>query len=142
MTIDIRVGEPTGVRVAPDLWGIFLEDLNDALDGGLNAELLQNGDFQYSGADRPGWGPLTAWQVVSDSVERVAWAREEDPVHPNNATYVRVTGPATLSNEGWAGVPAQAGSRQRLRLFARAVSGSGELRAVVRGGSGPLSSAA
>jgi hypothetical protein len=38
VTIDIRVGEPTGVDIAPDLWGIFLEDLNDALDGGLNAE--------------------------------------------------------------------------------------------------------
>jgi len=142
VTLDIRVGEPTGVTVSPDLWGIFLEDLNDALDGGLNAELLQNGDFQYSGADQPGWGPLTAWQVRSDSVERVAWAREEDPVHPNNATYLRVTGPAILSNEGWSGVPVRAGQGQRLRLFARAVSGSGELRALVRNGSTELTSRA
>jgi len=142
VTLDIRVGEPTGVRISPDLWGIFLEDLNDALDGGLNAELVQNGDFEYSGADRPGWGPLTAWQVISSSVERVAWAREADPVHPNNATYLRVTGPATLSNEGWAGVPVRAGRGQRLRLFARRVSGSGALRAAVRGGSETLTSVA
>ena len=133
MTLDIRVGEPTGVTISPDMWGIFLEDLNDALDGGLNSELIQNGDFQYSGADRPGWGPLYAWQVVSDVTERVAWAREEDPVHPNNATYLRVTGPAVLSNEGWAGVPVRAGRGSRLRLFARTVSGSGTLRASVPG---------
>jgi alpha-L-arabinofuranosidase len=142
VTIDIRVGEPTGVDIAPDLWGIFLEDLNDALDGGLNAELVQNGDFQYSGADRPGWGPLTAWRVISASVERVAWAREEDPVHANNATHLRVAGPATLSNEGWSGIPVRGGRDQRLRLFARAVSGSGALRAGVTGRSSPLTSAA
>ncbi|MBT1163058.1 hypothetical protein [Bifidobacterium felsineum] len=32
-----------GKPISRDLWGIFLEDINYAVDGGLNAELVQNG---------------------------------------------------------------------------------------------------
>ncbi|WP_460796513.1 alpha-L-arabinofuranosidase C-terminal domain-containing protein [Microbacterium sp. GXF0217] len=142
MTFDIRIGAPTGASIPADLWGLFLEDLNDALDGGLNAELVQNGDFQYSRADRAEWGPLTCWQVRSDAVTRVAWAREEDPVHPNNATHLRVTGPAVLANEGWNGIPVRASARQSLRLWARQVDGAAELAVAVRRGENALTDAA
>ena len=31
-----------GKRVSPELYGIFLEDINYACDGGLNANLVNN----------------------------------------------------------------------------------------------------
>ena len=37
-------GNPIG-----DLFGIFLEDLNHAADGGLYAEMVQNRSFEFSG---------------------------------------------------------------------------------------------
>jgi hypothetical protein len=110
----VRVGAP-GADAAPDLWGLFIEDLNDALDGGLNAELVRNGDFEFNEADREGWNALTGWTTAGE-VE----VRRESPVHANNAHHVRVTGPAELVNEGWDAVGVAEGDRFRLTCFARA----------------------
>jgi hypothetical protein len=96
------------------LWGLFIEDLNDALDGGLNAELVRNGDFEFNEADREGWHALTGWTRDGD-----VSVLDADPVHPNNAHYVRVKGPAVLVNEGWDGIRVEAGGRVRLACFAR-----------------------
>jgi hypothetical protein len=106
-------------QISPDLWGIFLEDINDALDGGLNAELLRNGGFAFTGADADQWGPLTGWRVRSPRVTRTVLPREIAPLHPNNPVHVRIEGPTLLRNEGFDGVHVSAGSRYRLRFAAR-----------------------
>ncbi|MFQ9810190.1 MAG: hypothetical protein ACLRYB_12050 [Segatella copri] len=42
--------------------GIFFEDISRAADGGLSAEMLQNGDFEYNKEDhRHQWNATTAW---------------------------------------------------------------------------------
>ncbi|WP_297080834.1 alpha-L-arabinofuranosidase C-terminal domain-containing protein [uncultured Demequina sp.] len=121
-SLSVSLGDPTGVEVAPDLWGLFFEDINWSLDGGLNAELLRNGDFEFTAADRPGWGPLTAWHHTgAGSVE----VRSEDPVHPNNGTYVRLAGPVRLENEGFDAVRVAAGQSFRLAAFTWRVQGVG-----------------
>ena len=35
-----------GIEISPSLYGIFFEDINHSLDGGLNAQLIDNGSFQ------------------------------------------------------------------------------------------------
>ena len=130
----VEIGEPTGVTISPDLWGLFIEDLNDALDGGLNAELVRNGDFEFSPADHDGWGPLTGWRRESSGTVEI---RTEDPVHPVNGTYARLTGPVALTNEGFDGVGVEVGDRLRLTFASWAVSGHtvagprGEVRCAV-----------
>ena len=136
-----RIGPTTGTTISPDLWGIFLEDLNDALDGGLNAEQVRNGDFEFSRQDQPGWGPLTGWQVIVPDGRTRLWARSQEPLHPNNATHVRLLGPVTLRNEGWDGVRVRAGERHRLGFAARVVAGAGAVRVVLRDRSGILAEA-
>ena len=51
-----------GKAISDELIGIFFEDINNSADGGLYAELVQNGSFEFSPADRDGWGPATAWK--------------------------------------------------------------------------------
>jgi len=116
--VTIRVGAD-GADAAPDLWGLFIEDLNDALDGGLNAELVRNGDFEFDESDREGWHALTGWSVTAGRVD----VRQEDPVHESNAHHVRMSGPAGLENEGWDGIGLAEGDRLRLSCFARAHGG-------------------
>ena len=53
-----------GKAISDELIGIFFEDISSAADGGLYAELLQNGSFEYSPNERDGWGPGTAWRVI------------------------------------------------------------------------------
>ena len=133
--LDVTVGGPTGTTIPTDLWGLFLEDLNDALDGGLNAELVRNGDFEFNPADRDGWHALTAW--TSSDPARVA-VRREDPVHRNNGTYVRLTGPVTLVNDGFDPVAVVPGARYAFSAFTWAVEGSGCIVLALEGDDGVL----
>ena len=56
---------PKGGKLISDhLIGIFFEDISSSADGGLFAELLQNGSFEYNANERDGWGPATAWKVI------------------------------------------------------------------------------
>lgn len=52
-----------GTPISRDLWGIFLEDINYAVDGGLNADLVQNGAFEYNRTDKPRWSHLFGWTI-------------------------------------------------------------------------------
>ena len=53
-----------GKAISDQLIGIFFEDISSSADGGLYAELLQNGAFEYNANERDGWGPTTAWKVI------------------------------------------------------------------------------
>ena len=53
-----------GKAISDELIGIFFEDISSSADGGLFAELLQNGSFEFSPAERDGWGPGTAWTTI------------------------------------------------------------------------------
>ena len=59
------VKAPAGGKViSNELIGIFFEDISMSADGGLYAELVQNGSFEYSPSERDGWGPGTAWRTI------------------------------------------------------------------------------
>jgi hypothetical protein len=118
--LHVRVGEPR-FPVAPDLWGLFLEDINHCLDGGLNAELVRNGDFEFNVLDNPAYSPLTGWEAVGDGRVEV---RADDPVHPATRHYLRVTGPLRLTNDGWDGVLVRPGEPLRFAAAGWRIVGS------------------
>ena len=85
-------------RISDKLIGIFFEDISRAADGGLCAELLQNGDFEYNG-ERKGWNAITAWQgLTSTSV-----VSSENGVSQNNPHYA-ILGETPIYNIGWEGI--------------------------------------
>ncbi len=53
-----------GKAISEELIGIFFEDISSSADGGLYAELIQNGGFEFNANERDGWGPATAWKVI------------------------------------------------------------------------------
>ena len=81
-----------GKQISDELVGIFFEDISSSADGGLYAELLQNGSFEFNLAERDGWGPGTAWRVIRPGHSLgLAQALQQDPIHPNNINYMRLT---------------------------------------------------
>ena len=127
-----------GKAISDKLIGIFFEDISYSADGGLNAELVQNGSFEYNVSERTDWGPGTAWNSVrpGHSLGHLE-ARQASPLHPNNPNYMRIhvervghysdfdgwTGYGLL-NKGFAGMNVKTGNRYDMSLFARTVSGS------------------
>lgn len=78
--------QENGLPISQNLFGLFLEDINFAVDAGLYTELIQNRSFEY-GAMAAGGG-LHNWQATSaDSVTRTladgsadgSWLNENNP---------------------------------------------------------------
>ena len=69
LTLGVNAQKPMtapagGKAISDELIGIFFEDISSAADGGLYAELIQNGGFEFNANERDGWGPATAWKVI------------------------------------------------------------------------------
>ena len=76
--------------VAPDLWGIFFEDINLSLDGGVYAEMVRNRSFEdCNGNERDMtleyWHPVGSAEITLDS---------SLPISRKNNYAVRVAGPS------------------------------------------------
>ena len=56
VTIHVDASNP-GIKVSPNLYGIFFEDINHAADGGLYAELISNRSFEDDDKNIPTWKP-------------------------------------------------------------------------------------
>ena len=122
-----------GKAISDELIGIFFEDISSAADGGLYAELLQNGSFEFSPVERDGWGPGTAWRLVRLG-HSTGWMepRMDNPLHKNNPTYMRLHVERVkefydykgwkgfgLQNDGFDGISVKAGAKYDFSMFLR-----------------------
>ena len=126
-----------GKAISDELIGIFFEDISHAADGGIYAELVQNGSFEYSPAERDGWGPGTAWRTLRPGHSLgFIQPRMDNPIHPNNPTYMRLHTERVkeyydykgwkgfgLQNDGFDGFSVCAGHVYNFSVFMRNVSG-------------------
>ena len=96
-----------GKQISNELIGIFFEDISSSADGGLYAELLQNGSFEFNVSERDGWGPGTAWRVMRPGHSLgLIQALQADPLHPNNLNYMRLNierAKGYYDYDGWIG---------------------------------------
>ncbi len=118
--VDLR--QP-GKKAGPNQFGIFLEEINHAGDGGLYAELVRNGSF----AEAP---TLDAWAAVRSGAARVNLFF--DTSMPLNAIRsrslrVEVASPngerAGVVNEGYWGIGVKKGESYDFSMYARAAAG-------------------
>ena len=99
-----------GKAISDEFLGIFFEDISSSADGGLNAELVQNGSFEYSPNERDGWGPGTAWKraAYGHSTGYIDYVRGIQNLNKNNPTYMRVFIERIVKGlsdfDGWYGV--------------------------------------
>ncbi|HEY0944106.1 MAG TPA: carbohydrate binding domain-containing protein, partial [Opitutaceae bacterium] len=120
LTIDARQTKP----ISPMLMGIFYEDISDAADGGLYAELVENRDFEYSPTDRPEWKPESFWVLEGEGTAFTI--ATEAPIHPNNPHYAVLeteTPGAVLGNFGRRdGIAVKRGDKYDLSFFGKTFS--------------------
>lgn len=117
--INVDVANP-GIKVSPNLYGIFFEDINHAADGGLYAELISNRSFEDSDNAIPTWrtsasnGASITSQLVSKALLNNAQGKAlQITVKADKAAT------ASLINEGFWGINAVQGRTYKLSLFAK-----------------------
>ena len=126
-----------GKAISDELIGIFFEDISSSADGGLYAELVQNGSFEFNPTERDGWGAGTAWRFLrpGHSLGRME-PRMDKGIHPNNPTYMRLHIERVkeyydydgwkgvgLENSGFDGISVKAGQQYGFSAFLRNVQG-------------------
>lgn len=143
----MRITSQRGPDIPKEFIGIFIEDINYAVDGGLYAELLENRNFEcldvsggrydfYAREDGLfAWGcdaPVVRMEVVQGS-----------PVSEQNPHYLRVScaeAGGKLWNRAYSGVCLRAGQAYRVSFYARCVQYQGTLGvAVIKDGAVLLS---
>ncbi len=122
-----------GKAISDELIGIFFEDISNAADGGLYAELVQNGSFEFNTTERDGWGPGTAWKFLRPG-HSLGYMRPsmEKPLHKNNPTYMRIHIERSkefydykgwkgvgIQNDGYNGINVKAGEKYDFSAFFR-----------------------
>lgn len=130
-TASLTVSDSGAVPISENLFGIFLEDINYAVDAGLYAGLIQNRSFEYgelaSGGAEHGWaltggadpqpGDALPFAVVDGSGDGTA-------LNANNPHYAVLTNAGTTAegiyNSGYLkGLAVTGGERYTASLFAR-----------------------
>ncbi len=116
LTASLAITPQKSHRISDRLIGIFFEDISRAADGGLCAEMLQNGDFEYNKEDRKHqWNATTAWQGVelassaSAATSSSALISTDNGVSQNNPHYA-ILGSTPIYNIGWDGIAVKRGA--------------------------------
>lgn len=126
MTEEGRVAAPGG-RI-----GLFFEDLNYALDGGLYAEMLENRNFEakdvhgewdkYIVDDDGGY----AWEPTGGAAIKI---KTDRPLFPENPHYMRLTASAGgqgVKNKAYDGIYLTAGESYKISFYARSYDYKGK----------------
>jgi alpha-L-arabinofuranosidase len=114
-----------GVAISPQLYGVFFEDINFAGDGGLSAELVKNGSFEFA-------DPIFGWKKLELPGAVGGYGVPQDqPRFVNNPHYARLTieTPGAgfgLRNEGYRGMGFEQGARYHFSAFVRLVAGDAQ----------------
>ena len=131
-----------GKAISDELIGIFFEDINNSADGGLYAELIQNGSFEFSPAEKDGWGAGTAWKVIRPGHSLgLIEVRKDNGIHANNPTYMKLHAERTrefydykgwrgygIENNGFDGISVKAGAKYDFSVFFRNYGAAKQVR--------------
>ncbi|MDO4737829.1 MAG: alpha-L-arabinofuranosidase C-terminal domain-containing protein [Bacteroidales bacterium] len=122
-----------GKKISKELIGIFFEDISHSADGGLYAELVQNGSFEYSPVERDGWGPGSFWRMMRHGHSTgYIEARMDSPLNDRNPHYMRIVAERVgrfsdfngwtgvgIQNQGFDGIAVKAGAKYDFSVFMR-----------------------
>ena len=117
LRITVQADQP-GAQINPAMWGVFFEDINLGADGGLYAELVKNGSFEFP-EPTMGWSKLD----LSGSAGSMT-VHDQDPFNSANPHYLRLASPSEqgfgIANEGFRGMGIRGGETYDFSIQVRA----------------------
>ena len=109
-----------GVEIGQELYGIFLEDINFSVDGGLYAELIQNRSFEFFPMPTNNNSPQAhtyGWTLRRDAAMTLC---DEGGMNEKNPHYVRLTAEGSgdgLVNTGYGGIALEECETYRVSFY-------------------------
>lgn len=135
-----------GADIPKEFVGLFIEDINYAVDGGLYAELLENRNFEsmeaFGGENKKDYfvrhDGLYAWKKYPENASIQLSVVQGSPVSMNNPHYLRVESrqeKSGFSNKAYDGISMHSGINYKVSFYARSVKYQGEITvAIIKNG--------
>ena len=104
--------------VSEDMWGIFFEDIDLSLDGGVYAELVRNRSFEDDPVKCRKQKSIGYWSTVGHATVELDSSK---PISEKNRTCGRVDAlpGGGVANDGYFGIAVKDGARYRLSVALR-----------------------
>lgn len=124
------------------LYGIFIEDINFAADGGLYAELVQNRSFEFTNLASD--NEKHAWSDVGTITNTVIKGDTAGCLNENNPNYLVMENASSeaagIANSGWLdGMAVTQGENYKFSIYAKGMDGyTGALQVAITNGTETL----
>lgn len=119
VVVNVDAGQP-GIKVSPNLYGIFFEDINHAADGGLYAELISNRSFEDAADGTPTWSTSAAdGASIKTQLVKKDLLNKAQGQALQLSIAAKPTATASLNNEGFWGINAVQGRKYTLSFWAK-----------------------
>lgn len=143
----ITISDRERVAAASGRYGLFIEDLNYALDGGLYAEMLENRNFEAKDA-HGAWDNYIveddggyAWEAYPAGASSLIKIKTDRPLFPENPHYMRLTvteGGQGVKNKAYDGIYLKAGEVYKISFYARSYDYRGKAQVGVYSDGAPV----
>lgn len=138
----MKITEKRSVPISPDMYGIFFEDINYGLDGGLHAEMLENRNFEavHAFGKKDSFGTVFdggyGWSVYEDDgAGSYMEMHSEHPVNTINPHYLIFSGRGkkpSFANKAYDGIYAEKGKKYFVSFYAKAIEGARQVELSLR----------
>jgi hypothetical protein len=133
VTITVQADQP-GPRINPAMWGAFFEDINFGADGGLYAEMVKNGSFEFP-------EPLTGWfKIVPALAKGDVAILAKDSANQSTGHYAHIVSkaaaPMGICNVGFRGMGVHQGEAYDFSAQIRGVEKSPRVTVEIVGSDG------
>lgn len=133
--LTIQVNKPT-VAIHSTMWGIFFEDINFGADGGLYAELIKNGSFEFP-------MPMMGWRETKNNANGKILIINQSQADSANPRFARVTidaasGGYSIANEGFRGIGIHKNTSYTFSCRIRQVEGAVKIKLELVNASGKV----
>ena len=122
-----------GPKINPRLYGIFYEELDFAGDGGLYAQLINNGSFENNATNAENWSLVTGNDAIGSMALDDSNLLNAAQSHCLRINVEKLTsgGRVAVANDGYWGINVVRDQPYRLTFFARCADGASSIRATL-----------
>lgn len=134
----IKVEDKVRCEMQQGMFGLFFEDINYALDGGLSAEMIENRSFEFfdCGGSKCNWykkfDGLYGWSTDRSAKISIGTAEPVSRINPHYLVMNGLRAGAIVTNKAYDGVFLKKGMGYTVSLYARADSYIGRLDIEIR----------
>ena len=133
----LTINKTPAAPISEDMYGLFFEDINYGLDGGLHAEMLENRNFEsvhvsgYAKNYSTHTDGKHAWNVYENNGDgSVLYIFTKDPlneVNPHYLTFQAATDGASFANKAYDGLYVNKGLKYYVSFYAKQVRGNADV---------------